>query len=400
MIRPELPENEAERVLLLKHLGLLDTEEEEVYDDVAQLASRIADTPICLISLVDADRQWFKSHHGLPVRETPRDIAFCAHAINGSQPLIVNDASADERFHDNPLVTGDPHVIFYAGAPLTLPTGHNLGTLCVIDNKPREISAEQVMQLQLLANHVVHLFVLSGKLSFLNLVENAKDNWLANLSHDLRNPATTIVGFSSLIDSELDSLSTEQLRSHLKCIARASGTLMKMLDDIIELSRIDSDCVGIDIKPTNLVQVIDEVTAQSQLHSQQFRSTVSYDIGTARSCLADPKRLATVILNLVSNAMRYSYKDSVVRITTEAQDEKVLIRVINDGEGIAEDKLCDVFERFGVAGNTPPDRDTGTGLGLALSKQLVEKMNGSIAARSTPGKQTVFTVALPRCHEA
>lgn len=397
MIKPQLPENEAERVLLLKQLGVLDTEEEEVYDDVTQLASSIADTPICLISLVDAHRQWFKSHHGLSVRETPRDIAFCAHAINGSQPFVVCDSRTDERFYNNPLVTGEPHVIFYAGAPLTLSTGHNLGTLCVIDSRPREMSPAQIEQLQLLARHVVHLFVLRGKLSFLNLVEDAKDTWLANLSHDLKNPAATIVGFSALIDTELDTLSKTRLRSYLKAIARSSDTLMKMLDDIVELSRIESDCLSLDIKRTDLAATIAAVTAELQSQAAQRKATIACRVGAAHFCRADPKRLASVLTNLLTNALRYSYPGTVVQVATEQCDDEIRVHVSNEGEGIAEDKLEAVFERFGVAGNPlrEGDRDTGTGLGLALSRQLIEKMNGTISVRSTPGAQTVFTVALP-----
>ena len=135
--------NELSRLAALLRYEILDSAEEAAFDDFTQLASRLCDTPIALISLVDDRRQWFKSRVGLAVSETPRDISFCSHAIRGSEIFEVPDALADPRFRDNPLVTGEPGIRFYAGTLLRTPDGHNLGTLCVIDRKPRRLSADQ-----------------------------------------------------------------------------------------------------------------------------------------------------------------------------------------------------------------------------------------------------------------
>lgn len=144
-----MPDDDAERVAALRRLLLLDTPPEERFDRITRFAAQEFDCPIALISLVDAQRQWFKSNVGLPVCETARDISFCGHAIVQQQIMVVEDAAADPRFADNPLVVGEPHIRFYVGAPLTLPSGHRIGTLCLIDTRPRRLDT---LDLAVLAN--------------------------------------------------------------------------------------------------------------------------------------------------------------------------------------------------------------------------------------------------------
>src|SRR6266704_3753750 len=150
-----LPASEKKRLKVLWQYDVLDTVPEEVFDDLTELAARICEAPITLITLVDEDRQWFKSKVGVTINETSRDISFCSHAIEQSDLFIVPDATLDKRFAKNPLVTSDPKIRFYAGAPLITPDGHALGTLCVIDKVPRELRPDQKQALRVLARHVM-----------------------------------------------------------------------------------------------------------------------------------------------------------------------------------------------------------------------------------------------------
>ena len=150
-----VPDNETERLSALRRYGILDTPPEREFDDLVALAAEICGTPMALMSLVDADRQWFKAKVGVAVNETPRDVSLCAHAILQRGVLVVPDTLADERFARNPLVTGEPHIRFYAGAPLTTPDGQRLGTLCVIDHVPRQLNGHQTEALQALSRQVV-----------------------------------------------------------------------------------------------------------------------------------------------------------------------------------------------------------------------------------------------------
>ena len=153
-----LPANESERLKALYWYGILDTIAEEIFDDLTLLASQFCETPIALISLVDKDRQWFKSKIGLTTAETPRDISFCSHTILQSEVFEVRDALEDKRFADSPLVTNDPRIRFYAGAPIRTAEGLALGSLCVIDQVPRELTAKQTESLTVLSKIVARLF--------------------------------------------------------------------------------------------------------------------------------------------------------------------------------------------------------------------------------------------------
>jgi PAS domain S-box-containing protein len=177
-----IPLNEAERVLALERYNILDTLPEQEYDDLTSLAADICGTPISLISLVERDRQWFKSRRGLDVEQTPREISFCAHAIHGDGIFEVQDATKDPRFYDNDLVNDDPHIRFYAGAPLLTPEGHRLGTLCVIDNKPKKLTEREGRALETLARQTMTQMELHRAIARLQIADTAMQQTLTHLA--------------------------------------------------------------------------------------------------------------------------------------------------------------------------------------------------------------------------
>ncbi|CAK8721939.1 GAF domain-containing protein [Candidatus Electrothrix laxa] len=180
-----IPENELGRLKALKRYNILDTAPEREYDDITLLASFICETPIALITLLDESRQWFKSKKGIMVPETSREIAFCNHAILQSEMLIIQDALKDQRFVANPLVTGDPNIRFYAGSQLVTPDGYQLGTLCVIDRKPRELNPEQLLALQALARQVISQLELHRSSSELQKANNTQEELISELQEAL-----------------------------------------------------------------------------------------------------------------------------------------------------------------------------------------------------------------------
>lgn len=189
-MRAPLPENEAARLEVLRQFAILDTEPEETFNDLMRLAAYICNTPIAIITLVDSDRQWFKARLGLSPAETSRDISFCAHAILAPDTFVVRDTLDDERFKTNPLVTAEPHIRFYAGSPLTTIEGFNLGTLCVLDRTPRELSREQIAALRVLSNQIMTQLELRRTIAFLTrALERARSTGQAGQAQQMKTVA-------------------------------------------------------------------------------------------------------------------------------------------------------------------------------------------------------------------
>ena len=176
MQKPEIPINESDRLVALDRYKILDTLPEQVYDDLTELAADICGTPIALISLVDKDRQWFKSRVGIEATETLRDISFCGHTVAANAILNVPDASLDPRFADNPLVAKAPNIRFYAGVPLITDDNFALGTLCVINRQPHDLTGQQIRQLEALSRLVISQFELRLKEESLRLLASVVES--------------------------------------------------------------------------------------------------------------------------------------------------------------------------------------------------------------------------------
>jgi len=260
MVAPPTPSNETRRLETLRGLKLLDTPPEERFDRVTRLAKQIFSTPIALVSLVDADRQWFKSAQGLDAPETPRNVSFCGHAILDDKIMVVNDAAKDQRFCDNPLVCNDPNIRFYAGYPLSAPDGSRVGTLCVIDRVPREISREQAQLLRELGRMVEEELVdavlatndpvtsLSNRNGFLMVAEH-----LLSMCVRTEQPATMLlVHFQNLqeIDNEVGrdagDAASVQLAHHLLSTFRNSDLVTRLASDLYGVLLAGSDLDGVE----------------------------------------------------------------------------------------------------------------------------------------------------------
>lgn len=401
MIVASLPDNEEDRIRKLQELGILDTIEEQSYDDITRLAAQLFDTPIALVSLVDRDRQWFKSHHGLDARETPRDIAFCSHAILEDEVFIIEDSRQDERFKDNPLVTGKPEVIFYAGAPLKIGENIRLGTLCVIANEPRTVTQEQKETLTALARQVVSLFTLGLLIKRLNRLSHAQEGFISVISDELKTPLTSIYGALSLLLNDSSLETSDDYKKFVEISHRNSEQLLSASNDILDIARMDTEDNPKDFQTIDYLSLLETAVDKNQDNAKKQGGTIVFDNPPATQPLiidANEQQLQLLINKLISISLTISNHDKPIKLALEANDSEFKTSVIHHNADIAKDRLNGLFKNFDTLRNTSGERLSGTSLGLIICKQIIELHNGQIGFEPIGDDSSAFYFTLPRQH--
>ena len=401
MLIPQKHKNEKERLQLMESYSILDTLPETDFDNITAIASQICNIPISLITLIDKDRQWFKSHHGLEVTETLREYAFCAHAINNTNSIfIVEDTRNDERFYDNPLVTGYPNVIFYAGVPLTNSAGLPLGTLCVLDNKPNILNETQQTALKSLANQVMNLlelrkskFNLEQAVLELELKNQELEKFACVAAHDLKSPLNSISTLANLLKENYKREIDIEGLNIIEFIQNSSIKLRCLIDGLLDNSK--STNIIYDRKTEiNLEKLKDELAILFSFESNcviKITSNLEY-------IYANKTALDQILINLISNAIKYNNKINTeieikVRENVGLQYEVI---VIDNGPGIAKEHHGKIFQIFETLSNNDRFGNPGNGIGLATVKKLVENLGGKIHVESEleKGSSFVFTINL------
>ena len=399
MITPEKYKKEDERIRLLESYSILDTLPEIDYDNLTAIAAEICGTPISLISFVDKERQWFKSHHGLNVSETSRDYSFCAYAINDPDNVfIVGDSRKDIRFHDNPIVSGDPNVIFYAGVPLINENGLPLGTLCVIDHKPKTLTQNQIRSLKALSDQTMKLLDLRLKSIELEtaMVKLEKKNLelerFANIAaHDLKSPLANVSGLADFfIENYKTSIDQEGLEI-INLIKDSSDKLKGMIDGLLEYSKTDK------ILTDNKTEVDIEVLKKEISSLFVFKDNCSLTFESNIDVIKTNKTaIEQILINLIANAIKYNDKE-IAKIKIEVLEEADFYRisVADNGPGILKENYELIFQIFEVVSNQDRFGQKGNGIGLATVKKIVEELGGTIYVESEMGIGTkfVFTIS-------
>jgi signal transduction histidine kinase len=391
-----IPDNEQARIQALLQYEILDTEAEVEYDGFVKLASYICQTPIALVSLVDPTRQWFKAKVGCSAPETSRDIAFCAHAIFQSDMFVVPDTLTDPRFMDNPLVTGEPYIRFYAGAPLITPEGLAIGTLCAIDQVPRDLTGEQLTALQFLSWQVVTQLELRRQTKELQQLVESKNKLFHIVSHDLRSPFNGILAFSQTLAEEAETLSREEIQDFSQTVLTSAEQFMHLIDNLLQCTRFELGTL--DYQPTTVAldTVAMNVLTLLKGNSAKKKIDIVYQANSAAEVFADSTMLHSIVQNLVGNALKFTPVEGRVTIQTEEQDTMIQVSVIDTGVGVSPEKLAGLFEVMAGRSTDGTAGEKGTGLGLLLCKDLVEKHGGRLWVDSVVGQGTSFHFTLPK----
>lgn len=518
-----MPANEPSRLLALQSYDILDSGTERRYDDITLLASQICDAPMAVISLIDEHRQWFKSKVGLDGTETPRKLAFCAHTIvQPDRMLTVDDARLDPRFADNPFVTGDPYVRFYAGAPLVSADGHALGALCVVDRRPRQLRPEQQEALQALSRQVMALFeerrtsaALRGAMQALTrsetlfreayenapigmalvsptgewlrvnpplcdmlgytaeeltrtnfqalthrddlesdlrhvqqvlareirtyqmekrylhkgghivwaqlnvsmvwdgprplyfvahiqdiserkTIERAKAEFLTMVSHELRTPVTALRGALGILAAGAAGNLPPKAHALTALADRNADRLHRLVNDILDIEKIESGAFAYRRTDVDLNQLVAQAATELKPYADQYQVYIEVRSELPKAFLhADSDRLMQVLANLISNAVKYSPTGGKVEVLISRIANRIKVSVTDHGDGVPEEFRAHIFEKFAQANWTATNPKGGSGLGLSISRAIVEHHGGVLAFLTQLGTGSTFYFELP-----
>jgi len=521
MQAPQIPENEIARLQSLCALNILDTPAEPGFDRITRIAQALFNVPIALVSLVDEHRQWFKSRQGLEATETPRDVSFCGHAILQGGVFVINDAKADPRFSDNPLVTGPPFVRFYAGAPLVLADSSRIGTLCIIDHEARELSAAhrellielafvvseemdrrtqsdilelyraEQQRLQAVLDTVVDgIIAIDGKGSILlanpatarlfgftldemlghnvkmlmpqpferehdqylrnfhatrkpkiigsgrevtgqrkdgstfpmylavsemirgddshfvgvvrdisehKRMERMKNEFISTVSHELRTPLTSIRGALALVLKKSGHLLPDKSLQMLETANRNSERLTLLVNDILDLEKIEGGQLEFEFSSVDLTKLLAQAVTANEAYAQRLHVTFHTVLdGAPVLAWIDEPRIFQVMANLLSNAAKFSPPGGRVEISLAFPDAGfVRVQVRDHGRGIPEGFRSNIFGRFNQADASDSRQRGGAGLGLSITKAIVEHHGGHIGFDSVMGQGSTFYFDVP-----
>jgi two-component system, NtrC family, sensor kinase len=407
--------NEAERLQELLSLDILDTMPEPNYDELVELAADLLGTPISLVSLIDSDRQWFKARFGLSAEELPRDISFCGHTINRPEVFVVNNSDNDERFSDNPLVTGHPFVKFYAGVPLITSNGHAMGTMCVIDHKPRDISPKEIKILQTLARQVMSLIELRKALmendqrlkeikTLSESVAHQKDRLISldkmellaglssGLCHEINNPLTAVMLNADAMIKHFRKNNEENfLLKKLESIKRNAFRIEKIIKDLKLYTGRNDHPLKANKSLTEILNI-----AAARCGSLFKENNINFIINNPPPVwlYVDDAQITQVLCHLYTNAIdaikEMEEKWIKQNFERSTRDDFVRLRIIDSGPSIGPEVINKMMQPF----FSTKEVGKGTGLGLSISQGIIRNHGGELFYEQWGG-HTSFVIDLP-----
>jgi signal transduction histidine kinase len=393
-----LPQEKA-RLEALARYQIVGTERESEYEQIVRLAAYICQAPISMVNFIAEDIQWTKAAvgSGEAPQELPRDMTLCTHAIEADALMVVSDLSQDQRFLNNPFVTGDYHLRFYAGAPLVTPDHYKLGTLCVMDTRPRELTLEQQDALQILATQVASLLELRLQTQRLSELNQLKNKIFAIIAHDLRSPMTTLQSFLNFLDEH--EMSAEKMRYILSGLQTSFSGTSELLNNLLKWATTQMD--GFRLQPTRISL---RAHCDEHLHTLQARATAKNIqfmllIAPEQELVTDPDLLRAILHNLLTNCIKYTLNGQII-MNAQEDSEQTLISVRDTGVGIAPEQLATLFEWEHRQTHPGTAQEKGSGFGLLLAAEFTQLLGGSLRVESTLGVGTTFFLRLPKPERA
>ncbi len=384
---------EAKRLEALKKYDILDTPPDGTYDRIVKLIAKLLDVPIAVVSLVDNDRLWFKSAFGLDVQQLPHEAGkgLCGSAILSNDFYIIEDTSQDLRTCNNPLVTNEPRIRFYAAAPLTTSDNYNLGTLCVLDKKPRTLTEDQRQLLTDMAYIVMEQLELR---IMSRMAINSQNKMAYMVTHDIRSAVCHLPVLVDLIKENKDN--ADELEVLGDMIKSAANKSLEAVDSFLKHATTLSKEVDYRFEPFDFSELTRKVISTNAVMALKKQQKIGNSIEENVSVNGDRTKLSELIDNLLSNAIKYSPKGKDIWVSLETSDGKLILKVRDEGQGMTADDMANAFKRFNKLSATPTGDEVSTGLGLWIVKEIAERHRGNASVKSEgKDKGATFTVELP-----
>jgi signal transduction histidine kinase len=396
--------SEARRLEALRRYAILDTPPEASFDRVVDIVADVLGVQVAMVTFVDRERSWYKAERGMGLSEMPREDNMCDAVIAQDGVLVIPDALNAPPALVRPLLKKG--LRFYAGAPLRTAEGVNIGTLCAVDSRPRELAPMERRLLANLAEVVVDALELrvaaravaqaDEELRRLNAdlarANANKSEFLAHMSHELRTPLNGIFGASELLAAGLFGPLNPRQAEYIRDIRVSANHLLKLIEDILDLSRIEAGHFELKEEHVEVSSLLERCAGMVRGVAETRGITLRLGLPAEPLVLeCDERRLTEVVCNLLSNALKFSPEGGQVELRVSREGERAVFVVSDQGPGIPSELQERIFEEFY---RVPDDRE-GTGLGLALARRLVELHGGSMWVQSTPGEGSRFGFSVP-----
>lgn len=391
---------EKDRLEILKSYEILDTPPESDYDDITFLASKICNTPISAITLIDEDRAWVKSKIGFDHYDSAREHSFCSLAISKPTDIVViPDIIKDPEFKAVSFLNGFDNPGFYASVTLRDPKGYAMGALCVLDHAPKELTEDQLKSLEILGGQVCKLLelrkynsTLAENNQQLNLKYSELEHFARVVSHDIKSPLNNIISLVQILkEGDEEKFSAEE-KDYLNYLALSSNQLRNYVDGLLNYYKGDTVNAR-DTEEIVVADLINEVIStldpQGDCHFKIPECTVKIK--------SNKSALEQILLNLISNGIKYNDKDYIyIEINCEDTDKHVKLSVKDNGNGIEPKNLDTIFSFFTTLNKKDRFGNYGTGIGLATVKKITENLNGKIDVLSEPNLGTEFILTFEK----
>lgn len=382
---------EAKRIETLKKYDILDTPPDGAYDHIVKLAAGLLNVPIAIVTLVDTDRIWFKSTFGLDVQQIPREEGLCASAILSSEFYMVEDTLKDHRTLKNSLVTSEFGLRFYAAVPLETSDGYKLGTLCVLDKKPRKLTDKEQKILEDLAYIVMQQLELR---LMARLAVNSQNKMAYMITHDVRSAVCNIPALVEIVKESIED--KEEIIKLIDMISLSAEKSIKAVDSFLSYGNRVSQGLTYRFESVKFSELVRKVVQTNEILAEKKQQKLHVSIEDEITVNGDKTRLSELIDNLMNNSIKYSPYEKKIAVVLEKDDEYVLLRVTDEGQGMTIEDIKNAFKRFGKLSAKPTGDEVSTGLGLWIVKEIVESHGGNVKVKSEgKDKGTSFEVRLP-----